>query len=69
MLNKGIRTCRDLGDNGSEDLLRHILKAEEEHVDWLEAQFDLIAQVGEANYLSQQSHRVSSGRSRKASCN
>ncbi len=56
MLNKYMQTCRDLGDNGSEDLLRHILKAEEEHVDWLEAQFDLIAQVGEANYLSQQIH-------------
>ena len=54
MLNSGMQLCRELGDNGSEDLLRHILVSEEEHVDWLEAQFDLIKQVGEANYLSQQ---------------
>jgi len=56
MLNKYMQACRDLGDNGSEDLLRRILRAEEEHVDWLEAQFDLIAQVGEAHYLAQQIH-------------
>ena len=54
MLNKGMQLCRDVGDNGSEDLLRHILTSEEEHVDWLEAQFELIKQVGEANYLAQQ---------------
>ena len=54
MLNNGLKLCRDLGDNGTEDLLRHILTSEEEHVDWLEAQFDLIAQVGEQNYLAQQ---------------
>lgn len=54
LLNRGMQACRDAGDNGSEDLLRHILVAEEEHVDWLEAQFALIGQVGEQNYLSQQ---------------
>ncbi len=56
LLNRGMQTCRDAGDNGSEDLLRHILTAEEEHVDWLEAQLSLISQVGEQNYLSQQIH-------------
>jgi bacterioferritin len=56
LLQKGIKLCRDLGDNGSEALLMHILQAEEEHVDWLEAQFDLIKQVGEQNYLAQQIH-------------
>lgn len=56
LLNKGMQQCRDAGDNGSEDLLRHILTGEEHHVDWLEAQFDLIKQVGEQNYLSQQIH-------------
>jgi len=53
-LNDGIKLCRDLGDNGTEDLLTHILTSEEAHVDWLEAQLSQIAQMGEANYLAQQ---------------
>jgi bacterioferritin len=54
LLNKGIQTCRDLGDNGTEDMLTKILVSEEEHVDWLESQLELIRQIGEANYLAQQ---------------
>ena len=54
MLNRHIETCRSLGDHGSDELLRDILVSEEEHVDWLEAQLTLIAQVGEQNYFSQQ---------------
>lgn len=53
-LNDGIKLCRDLGDNGTEDLLTHILTSEEAHVDWLEGQLSQIAQMGEANYLAQQ---------------
>ena len=53
-LNKGIALCRDVGDNGSEDLLTHILVESEEHVDWLESQLELVKQVGDAHYLSQQ---------------
>ena len=53
-LNTGIELCRSLGDNGSRDLLEEILTAEEAHVDWIEAQLELIKQVGEAHYLSQQ---------------
>jgi bacterioferritin len=54
LLNDGIELCRGLGDNGSRELLEEILVAEEEHVNWLEAQLELIAQVGVENYLSQQ---------------
>jgi bacterioferritin len=54
LVNKGIQQCRDAGDNGSEDLLTRILVSEEEHVDWLEAQLELIKQVGEAHYMAQQ---------------
>ncbi|MBX3230177.1 MAG: bacterioferritin [Labilithrix sp.] len=54
LLNKGIEQCRQVGDNGSEDLLKRILVSEEEHVDWLEAQLDQVKQLGEALYLSQQ---------------
>jgi bacterioferritin len=53
-LNKGIVACADAGDNGTRLLLESILNSEEEHVDWLEAQLDLIQQVGLENYLAQQ---------------
>jgi bacterioferritin len=53
-LNKGIETCRTAGDNTSRMLLEEILEDEEEHVDWLEAQLELIEQVGIQNYLAQQ---------------
>lgn len=53
-LNAGIETCRGAKDNGSRMLLEEILESEEEHVDWLEAQLALIAQVGEAAYLAEQ---------------
>ena len=53
-LNKGIALCRDKGDNGSRALLEEILVSEEEHLDWLEAQMDLIKQTGLENYLAQQ---------------
>jgi bacterioferritin len=56
LLKKAIKHCRDVSDNGSEHLLIEILCAEEEHDDWIEAQFELIKQVGEQNYLSQQIH-------------
>jgi bacterioferritin len=54
MLNTYIQTSRDLGDNGSEDLLTHILVSEEEHVDWLESQLELVKQLGDVQYLAQQ---------------
>ena len=54
VLNRGMVQCRDAGDHGSEDLLRRILLAEEDHVDWIEAQLELIKQLGEAHYLMQQ---------------
>ena len=47
---------REGGDNGSRELLEHILEGEEEHADWLETQLELIRQVGEAHYLAQQMH-------------
>lgn len=55
-LNAGIEKCREAGDNGTRLLLEKILAAEEDHVDWLEAQLDLMTQIGETNYLAQQVH-------------
>ncbi|KFA92379.1 bacterioferritin [Archangium violaceum] len=53
-LNEGIELCRTLGDNGSRELLDTILEDTEEHIDWIEAQLELMKQVGEAHYLAQQ---------------
>lgn len=53
-LNNSITECRAIGDNGTAELLEEILVSEEEHVDWLEAQLELVKQVGEAHYLAQQ---------------
>ncbi|OJH37594.1 bacterioferritin [Cystobacter ferrugineus] len=53
-LNEGIELCRSLADNGSREVLERILEDTEEHIDWLEAQLELIKQVGETNYLAQQ---------------
>jgi bacterioferritin len=52
--NEGIRLATELGDNNTKVLLESILKEEEEHVDWLEAQLDQIRQIGIQNYLTQQ---------------
>ena len=53
-LNKGIALCTDVGDNGTRELIEHILVSEEEHLDWLETQLHLLASIGEAHYLAQQ---------------
>ena len=52
--NEGIRLCHDKGDAVSRDILERLVADETEHADWLEAQRDLIAQVGVENYLAQQ---------------
>ena len=53
-LNRGIALCTQVGDHGSREVAETILAGEEEHADWLETQLELIRQIGEANYLSQQ---------------
>jgi bacterioferritin len=53
-LNQGIATARSASDNASEDMMTKILVSEEQHADWIETQLELIRQVGEQNYLSQQ---------------
>lgn len=52
--NAGIRLATEVGDNGTRELLESILKDEEVHVDWLEAQLDQIEQMGIQNYLVEQ---------------
>ena len=52
--NADIRICVDKGDNGTREIFESILKDEEAHIDWLEAQLDQIQQMGIQNYLVEQ---------------
>jgi bacterioferritin len=52
--NEGIQICVTASDNGTRELLESILKDEERHIDWLEAQRDQIEQMGIQAYLSEQ---------------
>jgi bacterioferritin len=53
--NEAITLAHEVKDQGSVDLMMKILKDEESHRDWGEAQQDQIAQMGLQNYLTNQS--------------
>jgi bacterioferritin len=55
-LNKGIALAVSKSDNGTRQLLEHILHEEEDSIDWLEAQLHLIKEVGREQYLATQIH-------------
>jgi bacterioferritin len=50
-LREGIAYCESVRDFVSRDLLLHILEDEEDHVDFLDRQFDLIKQIGIERYI------------------
>ncbi len=52
--NEAIKLAVEVGDNGTRELLDSILKDEEDHIDFLEAQLDQIQQMGIQNYLVEQ---------------
>ena len=52
--NNAIILAREVGDQGTADLLTKILKMEEGHVDWAEIQRTQIDQMGIENYLAKQ---------------
>jgi bacterioferritin len=52
--NQAVAACQKAGDNATADLLKEILKDEEEHVDFLETQLGLIKDLGLQNYLIEQ---------------
>ena len=54
MYNKAVQISRDAGDDQSRELFSKLLKDEEEHVDWLEAQLHQIKEMGYERYLSNQ---------------
>lgn len=52
--NTSIQLAVEVGDNGTREMLESILKDEEEHIDWIEAQMDQTKQMGVQVYLSEQ---------------
>ncbi len=54
MYNRFIQTAREEADNASRELFERLLKDEEEHVDWLEAQLHQISEMGLDRYLAEQ---------------
>jgi bacterioferritin len=54
MYNKAVEVSRQAGDDASRNLFAKLLKDEEDHVDWLEAQMHQIKELGYERYLSMQ---------------
>jgi bacterioferritin len=52
--NDAIKLAVEVGDNGTREMLEAILKDEEDHIDWIEAQLDQIKQMGIQVYLAEQ---------------
>jgi len=54
MYNRCVQLARDEGDNASRELFERLLRDEEGHVDWIEAQLYQISEISYERYLSQQ---------------
>ena len=54
VLKDGIAHCESVRDYVSREVLQHILEDTEEHVDHLETEIELVAKVGEQNWLQSQ---------------
>jgi bacterioferritin len=61
LLRDAIEYCESVRDYVSRDLFASILESEEEHVDFLETQFDMIARMGLENYVQLQSKPAPEG--------
>ena len=55
LLREAIRHCESVADYVSREIFERILESEEEHVDFLETQFEMIARMGLQNYVQLQS--------------
>lgn len=53
------RECQEAGDGGTFELFLSILKDEEEHIDFIEEQFDLLEMMGDQYYIGRQVSSVS----------
>ncbi len=54
MYNEAVKLSQQEADNASRELFERLLRDEESHVDWLEAQLHQIQEIGYERYLSQQ---------------
>ena len=61
LLRDAIAHCEIVRDYVSRDLFASILESEEEHVDFLESQFDMIERMGLQNYVQLNSSAPSEG--------
>lgn len=61
LLKDAIEHCEKVRDYVSRDLFSEILESEEEHIDFLETQFDMIERMGLANYVQLQSKAAGDG--------
>jgi len=52
MYNNAIKVAREAGDDISRELFTKLLKDEEAHIDWLEAQLHQIEEIGYERYLA-----------------
>ena len=55
LLKDAIQHCESVRDYVSREIFERILESEEEHVDFLETQFDMIERMGLQNYVQLQS--------------
>lgn len=55
LLRDAIEYCEEVRDYVSREIFERILESEEEHVDFLETQFDMIERMGLHNYVQLQS--------------
>jgi bacterioferritin len=52
--NASAAECHELGDHGTASVFEEMVRDEEKHADWFEAQVDAMERVGTAQYLAQQ---------------
>ena len=63
LLRDAIEACEQARDFVSREIFVRILESEEEHVDFLETQFDMIARMGLENYVQLNSKPAGEGES------
>ncbi len=61
LLKDAIAHCEEVRDYTTREIFERILESEEEHVDFLETQFDMIARMGLQNYVQLNSKPAGEG--------